>query len=763
MPNTHVNESIDQKKDLKGNSRRGGDAPPEIQQKIVDIIIEEARKLQFNNRDIAYYIAIAKRESGFNPDAANSGSSASGVAQMQDDTGTTFGLNKTNRFDARASIKAGLQYFEKIKRKIISKYGSASDDYETLIYFCYHYGEFAINRRETVNGHVVVKEALPIATLKGNPKYADSKTVVDEAIRIEKILNDIHGLQIKLTDILGKPSAGRKVIVVQKKAVISADTESKSPAPAPAPAGPGPNSGGDANEASPDKLPKISATDDQSMSAAEAKPLSTDVTVETSVPIKWELSAIEMVTDGDGNIPEITSESQEPIVILIPRLEYEAYNEAVAKNEITEDGNKHNISLNSGEAGSLPAIRSPAVLEVKKVIPSPPKPKLEPKPASTKKDIFAAADASAKQAKPSTPTPHPDITFNDVQIALKQFLGWPNVLETSFSYMKQLYTRPMLPGKILDENIPTNKGKIRTQVISSSIKNQDAKTLTVKDKVTTAAQTAVQKVELTGDAPWMSYALKEQTKSNQIIKDGARSMEKDGTQKNDPDWKAEHQKRNNADAAIKKAKSELQKEKQKTENSKDHSKILERQQKIAENESIREEADQKMQEIEKKYNNEDIVKYLQSTNLDRDMARDDSTAWCSSFANWCVEQSGYRGSNSAAAESWKEWGEEMKEPRYGAIVVVTRATNPTKYHVGFFLNFGKRNILDGEEEIEVKGKNGELIKKKKKKFKQVDVVSLLSGNYSDQVKEGNEWTVLASENPAKHLVSYRWPTSKEKK
>lgn len=144
------------------------------------------------------------------------------------------------------------------------------------------------------------------------------------------------------------------------------------------------------------------------------------------------------------------------------------------------------------------------------------------------------------------------------------------------------------------------------------------------------------------------------------------------------------------------------------------------------------------------------------------MARDDSTAWCSSFANWCVEQSGYRGSNSAAAESWKEWGEEMKEPRYGAIVVVTRATNPTKYHVGFFLNFGKRNILDGEEEIEVKGKNGELIKKKKKKFKQVDVVSLLSGNYSDQVKEGNEWTVLASENPAKHLVSYRWPTSKEK-
>ncbi len=47
MPDTHVNESIDQKKDLKGNSRRGGDAPPEIQQKIVDIIIEEARRLQF--------------------------------------------------------------------------------------------------------------------------------------------------------------------------------------------------------------------------------------------------------------------------------------------------------------------------------------------------------------------------------------------------------------------------------------------------------------------------------------------------------------------------------------------------------------------------------------------------------------------------------------------------------------------------------------------------------------------------------------------
>ena len=47
MTDTHVNEKIDSKKELKGNSHRGGDAPPEVQQKIIDIIISYLNKMNF--------------------------------------------------------------------------------------------------------------------------------------------------------------------------------------------------------------------------------------------------------------------------------------------------------------------------------------------------------------------------------------------------------------------------------------------------------------------------------------------------------------------------------------------------------------------------------------------------------------------------------------------------------------------------------------------------------------------------------------------
>lgn len=148
---THANEPIDAQKELHGNSRAAGDAPPEVQQKVIDVIIEEARKRKFNNRDIAYYIAIAKRESGFNPDAANPNSTASGVAQVVDDTGKTFQIDDRNRFNARASIQAGLDYFALLKAAVIADFGSASGIHEPLIYHCYHYGQFSTHRRETVH------------------------------------------------------------------------------------------------------------------------------------------------------------------------------------------------------------------------------------------------------------------------------------------------------------------------------------------------------------------------------------------------------------------------------------------------------------------------------------------------------------------------------------------------------------------------------------------------------------------------------------
>ncbi|MDO8653129.1 MAG: TIGR02594 family protein [Undibacterium sp.] len=755
MTDTHADEKIDPKRELRGNSHKGGDAPPEVQQKIIDIIIEEARKLQFDNRDIAYYIAIAKRESGFNPDAANSNSTASGVSQLIDKTAKTYGVNDDNRFDARANIKAGLQYFLKLKRKVDSNFGSATGKHEILIYYCYHYGEFSVNRRETVNGQVVVKEALPFSQLEGNAKYVDSKTVVDEAERIEKILNDTHGLKIKLIDVLGKNMAGRKVIVVQKKekqppleSSNLAPEKMSASAPVVTPSkvsGAAPESGNGTSVATPEREPTIQSVEPCSIN---------------QVHVTWELLAYEVTTDEEGNIPEINSESQEPFVILIPRFEYESYNEAVSKNEIPEDGNQHELSCRNEAASMLPAIKSPEEKIEKK---SDSKPTTLstveiPRAKAVTVNIFSEAEKGSKQGPVPTPSADPAISFNDIVIAVKKDLGWTHVYSTSFAYAKQFFTRPKLPDKPLDENTPTRKSLARTQSIGSSLKNQDSKLLKVKDKVTTAEQPVITPVEVVGDAPWMAYALIEQSKSGLD-----KVTETAGSHRSDAKWKDQHVVRTDAEKSIKSSQTNLAKEKHKSDKNQDAQKITELELKIKEQQTVRDDADEKMQEIEHVYNNSDIVKYLQSTTLTRDLSRDDETAWCSSFANWCVEKSGYHGTGNALAESWMKWGEKIEEPRYGAITVTTRASNPVKYHVGFYLGIGKKTVNDGEEEIEVKGRGGVLIKQKRKKTRKVDTVRLLSGNYSRQVKEGDEWTILAADNTVKHLVSYHWPTVKEKK
>ncbi|TWI69364.1 transglycosylase-like protein with SLT domain [Pseudoduganella lurida] len=92
-----------------------------MQQRVIDIIIEEGRKIGFNNREIACYLAIAKRQSGFHPDAANTDSTASGIAQVTDSTARQFGIDDSNRFNARASIRAGLQYLKRIRNKAIKE------------------------------------------------------------------------------------------------------------------------------------------------------------------------------------------------------------------------------------------------------------------------------------------------------------------------------------------------------------------------------------------------------------------------------------------------------------------------------------------------------------------------------------------------------------------------------------------------------------------------------------------------------------------
>ena len=118
-------------------------------------------------------------------------------------------------------------------------------------------------------------------------------------------------------------------------------------------------------------------------------------------------------------------------------------------------------------------------------------------------------------------------------------------------------------------------------------------------------------------------------------------------------------------------------------------------------------------------NNPDVVKYLRVVG-----ASDDEVPWCSAFVNWVMLQAGYAPTRSALARSWLKWGASVT-PRYGAIVVFSRAGSTTKGHVGFYLK-------DAGDSIQV-----------------------LGGNQSDSVR-------ITTYNKS-HVLSYRWPLDSDRR
>lgn len=114
-----------------------------------------------------------------------------------------------------------------------------------------------------------------------------------------------------------------------------------------------------------------------------------------------------------------------------------------------------------------------------------------------------------------------------------------------------------------------------------------------------------------------------------------------------------------------------------------------------------------------------IVEYNNQTNL---VGYDDKISWCSSFVNWCMTHAGFRGTGSALARSWLEWGRPLERPVYGCIAILTR-DDPTSWkgHVGFYLRH------DAEH------------------------VHLFGGNQLEEVRE------LAY--PLHEVIGYRWPAA----
>jgi uncharacterized protein (TIGR02594 family) len=122
-------------------------------------------------------------------------------------------------------------------------------------------------------------------------------------------------------------------------------------------------------------------------------------------------------------------------------------------------------------------------------------------------------------------------------------------------------------------------------------------------------------------------------------------------------------------------------------------------------------------EIPGKGNHPRILEYHDTTTLNDRAGGRDSTPWCSSFVNFCLEQAGYVGTDNALARSWLRWGLEEVDPKLGAICVIRRrkegadaATGGRRgYHVGFVAEGlhqrGQLKLLGGNQRDQVKYSN----------------------------------------------------------
>lgn len=134
---------------LAGNSHIHGDASPEVQSRVVDELIKASQRGGLNAHETAYVLAIARTESGFNPDAAAGTTSAYGLGQFVKDTGAAYGIDATNRGDVTKQAEALVAHYK--DNASIARSRGQSEEY---IYKYHHdgpsgeYGGLAISKQD---------------------------------------------------------------------------------------------------------------------------------------------------------------------------------------------------------------------------------------------------------------------------------------------------------------------------------------------------------------------------------------------------------------------------------------------------------------------------------------------------------------------------------------------------------------------------------------------------------------------------------------
>lgn len=122
--------------EIRGNSQRWGDASSYVKDNVKSELCALTQDLSEQDRSI--FLAIAQFESGLNPDAKASTTTASGIFQIVKNTAKGLGAKWEDIFNIRENIKAALKLFhENMRHPLVPKHGV---EREIMLYALHHDG-----------------------------------------------------------------------------------------------------------------------------------------------------------------------------------------------------------------------------------------------------------------------------------------------------------------------------------------------------------------------------------------------------------------------------------------------------------------------------------------------------------------------------------------------------------------------------------------------------------------------------------------------
>ena len=96
-------------------------------------------------------------------------------------------------------------------------------------------------------------------------------------------------------------------------------------------------------------------------------------------------------------------------------------------------------------------------------------------------------------------------------------------------------------------------------------------------------------------------------------------------------------------------------------------------------------------EIAGSRDNTRVVRYY--ADVGHPQVDNDEVAWCAAFLGACLERADIGSTRSLMARSYLDWGQRADEPRYGAVAVLSRGSDPTLGHVGFLIGETPADII----------------------------------------------------------------------